>query len=88
MRLESRDFVFEHSETKESFLFCTKTGEIFTLNREGALLMKKLLSEKCSVSTLVMILVKECNASESEAREDVIEFLERLQDYGFEMVEQ
>jgi PqqD family protein of HPr-rel-A system len=65
----------------EGFIFDPETGNSFTVNETG-LLVIKLLKEGKSEEEIVSALKEEYEVSEEEARRDLLDFIEQLRVFG------
>ena len=65
----------------EGFIFDPETGNSFTVNETG-LLVIKLLKEGKSEEEVVSALKEEYEVSEEEARRDLLDFIEQLRVFG------
>jgi len=72
--------VYEHLALSDSgFLFDTRTGDTYSLNRSGTLLLRALMAG-ASEAELVDRLVETFEVDRPTARRDVAQFLLRLRD--------
>jgi len=62
---------------EEGFIFDPETGNSFTVNQTGLLILK-LLKEGKSEEEIVEALTREYDVSPEEARRDLLDFIEQL----------
>jgi len=65
---------------EEGFVFDPVTGESFTVNQTGLLILKGLKEGK-SQEDIVKEITENFEVSEEEAQRDVIDFIEKLRSY-------
>lgn len=83
MILSNDNITIEYSE-EGGFIFNSMTGEFYELNASGAFLVKQLASGSGCRDKLVDALAAKYKICLQSARSDTEDFLDRLEDYGFE----
>ena len=67
---------------EEGFIFDPETGNSYTVNRTGFLIIK-LLKEGKDEEEILKVLTENFEVTEEEARRDLMDFMEQLKIYGF-----
>jgi PqqD family protein of HPr-rel-A system len=66
---------------EEGFVFDPITGESFTVNQTGLLILKGLKEGK-SQEEIIKDIVENFEVSEEEAERDIVDFIEKLRSYN------